>query len=553
MLVIILRLLGAIGVFLFGMRIMSDAIQKVAGDRLQNVLNYMTTNRLAAVFTGFLVTGIIQSSSATTVMVVSFANAGLLKLAQAIGVIMGANIGTTVTTWIVSFLGFKVEITAFALPIVGLGLPFLFSKYRRRRDYGEVMIGLGLLFIGLGFLKSNVPDISEEALFFLEKYSNLGFLTFLIFVAVGTVLTIILESSSAAMAITVTLAYKGYIGFGPAAAICLGENIGTTFKVFLVSIGTSVNARRTARSHFFFNFIGVVWMGFIFQYFCRFTLWLAPWDSALQANLPLNLALFHTVFNLTNTLLFLPFLSKFAVFIETLVKPTEIDKYRSYQLQYIHAGVQDAAQLNIMSARAEVSRMGEVVEKMFGLFLKLFMEPNRKNGELVEQVKELEELTDQMQEEISKYLVQCFQDELGGANVKAVQTMLRIVHELENIGDSIYKLMVLVNKKNYKSITFHPKADEELHNYSNLIKKFIDMYRDHLNKKFDNHEMNNAYSLENEVNRLRHSLSKATRKRLQSGSNVRAELLYMDMVKSFENIGDNLLNIAQALRQLGEE
>ncbi|HCL00745.1 MAG TPA: Na/Pi cotransporter [Candidatus Marinimicrobia bacterium] len=553
MLGIILRLLGAIGVFLFGMRIMSDAIQKVAGDRLQNVLNYMTTNRLAAVFTGFLITGIIQSSSATTVMVVSFANAGLLNLTQAIGVIMGANIGTTVTTWIVSFLGFKVEITAFALPIVGLGLPFLFSKYRRRRDYGEVIIGLGLLFIGLGFLKSNVPDINEEALFFLEKYSNLGFLTFLIFVAIGTVLTIILESSSAAMAITVTLAYKGYIGFGPAAAICLGENIGTTFKVFLVSIGTSVNARRTARSHFFFNFIGVVWMGFIFQYFCRFTLWIAPWDSALQANLPLNLALFHTIFNLTNTLLFLPFLTNFAGFIETLVKPTEVDKYRSYQLQYIHAGVQDAAQLNIMNARAEVSRMGEVVEKMFNLFLKLFMEPNRKNGELVEQVKELEELTDQMQEEISKYLVQCFQDELIGTNVKAVQIMLRVVHELENIGDSIYKLVVLANKKSYKSITFHPKADEELHNYSALIKKFIDMYKNHLNKKFDNHEMNNAYSLENEVNRLRNSLSKATRKRLQDGSNVRAELLYMDMVKSFENIGDNLLNIAQALRQLGEE
>lgn len=339
MLGIVLRLLGSIGVFLFGMRIMSDGIQKVAGEKLQTALNYMTNNGVIAVLTGFLVTGIIQSSSATTVMVVSFANAGLLKLTQAIGVIMGANIGTTVTTWIVSFLGFKVELTAFALPIVGLGFPFLLSKNSRRRDYGEMLVGFGLLFLGLGFLKSYTPDINEETLCFLEKYSNRGFLTFLIFVTVGTILTVILESSSAAMAITVTLAYKGYIGFGPAAAICLGENIGTTIKVFLVSIGTNVNARRAARSHFFFNVIGVIWMAFIFQYFCRFILWLAPWDSALQSNLPLNLALFHTVFNITNTLLFLPFLSKFAALIESLVKPTEIDKYRHYQLPYISTGV----------------------------------------------------------------------------------------------------------------------------------------------------------------------------------------------------------------------
>jgi len=311
---LVLRFIGSVGVFLFGMRIMSEGIQKVAGDRLQTVINYMTRNRVVAVFTGLLVTGIIQSSSATTVMVVGFANAGLLKLTQAIGVIMGANIGTTVTTWIVSFLGFKIDVTTFALPIVGIGFPFLLSKRRKRRDYGEMLVGFGLLFLGLGFLKNSVPDINEEALFFLEKYSNLGFLSFVLFVCVGTILTVLLESSSAAMAITVTLAFKGYINFESAAAICLGENIGTTIKVFLVSIGTGVNARRTARSHFFFNFIGVIWMAFAFRYFCNFVLWIAPWDSALQSNLPLNLSLFHTIFNFTNTLLFLPFLGKFAQF-----------------------------------------------------------------------------------------------------------------------------------------------------------------------------------------------------------------------------------------------
>ena len=546
-------MLGSIGVFLFGMRIMSDGIQKVAGERLKTALNYMTNNRVIAVFTGFLVTGIIQSSSATTVMVVGFANAGLLKLTQAIGVIMGANIGTTVTTWIVSFLGFKVEVTAFALPIVGLAFPFLLSKNRRRRDYGEMLVGFGLLFLGLGFLKSFTPDINEETLYFLEKYSNRGFLTFLIFVTVGTILTVILESSSAAMAITVTLAFKGYIGFGPAAAICLGENIGTTIKVFLVSIGTNVNARRAARSHFFFNFLGVIWMAFIFQYFCRFILWIAPWDSALQSNLPLNLALFHTVFNFANTLLFLPFLGKFAAFIESLVQPTEIDKYRHYQLRYISTGGQDSAQLNIMNAQAEVTRMGKIIDEMFILFLKNFIKSDHKIENVVSQVKELEELTDQMQEGISKYLVQCIQDDLSEKNVKAAHTMLRVVHELESVGDSIFKLMVLLKKKHDKSITFHSTAEEDLRAYSNLVKEFIDRYNNHLTRQFNTRELEQAYSLENEVNRLRHSLSKSARKRLQKGSDVQSELLYLDLVKSLENIGDYSLNIAQALRQMGDE
>ncbi len=546
-----LRFIGSVGVFLFGMRIMSEGIQKVAGDRLQTVMNYMTRNRFVAVFTGFLVTGIIQSSSATTVMVVGFANAGLLKLTQAIGVIMGANIGTTVTTWIVSFLGFKIDVTSFALPIVGIGFPFLLSKRRKRRDYGEMLIGFGLLFLGLGFLKNSVPDINEETLFFLEKYSNLGFPSFVIFVCVGTILTTLLESSSAAMAITVTLAFKGYINFESAAAICLGENIGTTIKVFLVSIGTGVNARRAARSHFFFNFIGVIWMAFVFRYFCNFVLWVAPWDSALQSNLPLNLSLFHTVFNVTNTLLFLPFLGKFAQFIEKLVKPTDIDQYRHYQLQYLSAGAQESAQLNIMNARAEVTRMGNVIEKMYKMALNIFRQPKNKISDLVEEVKELEELSDQMQEEISKYLVNCYQDDLSETNVKVVNTMMRVVHELESIGDSIYNLVILMKRKIDKSIEFNSKAEEELLQYTSLIKDFIEMFKNHLTKKFDSYELQNAYTLENQVNNLRYSLSKAARKRLQKGSNVRAELLFIDMVQCFENIGDNSLNIAQALRQMG--
>ncbi len=550
---ILLQLIGAVGVFLFGMRVMSDGIQKVAGERLQAALNYMTSNRVIAVLTGVLVTGIIQSSSATTVMVVGFTNAGLLKLTQAIGVIFGANIGTTVTTWLVSFLGFKAEISLFALPIVGFGFPFILSKYKRRRDFGEMLVGFGLLFLGLGFLKNTVPDINAETLCFIAKYSHMGFVTFLLCIGVGIVMTTILESSSVAMAITVTLAYKGYVDFESAAAICLGQNIGTTIKVFIVSIGTSVNARRAARSHFFFNLIGVIWVAIIFQQFCRFVLWLAPWDTSLQVNLPLNLALFHSVFNISNTLLFLPFLGGFANLIETLFKPTENDQYRHYQLQYISTGVQDAVQLNILNARAEVNRLGDIIEKMFDKFLKAFLAPDRKIGELLEEVKELEELTDQMQEEISKYLVKCYQEELSEANVRLVNAMMRIVHELENVADSIFKLTVLSKKKFDKAIDFQPKAGEDLRAYSSLIKDFLGLYRNHLSIEFDSQEIEKAYHMENEINLMRDSLSKSARKRIQKGSNVKSELLYMDLVKNLENIGDNSLNIAQALRMLGQE
>lgn len=283
----IFKLLGSLGVFLYGMRVMSDGLQKVAGNKLQSVLNYMTNNRIAAVLTGFIITSLIQSSSATTVMIVSFVNANLLTLTQAIGVIMGANIGTTVTTWIISFIGFKFEISAIALPIVGIGLPFIFSKYKRRRDFGEILIGFGLLFLGLMFMKSSVPDINSnpEVLEFLKHYTDLGFLSFLIFVAVGTVLTIIVQSSSAAMAVTITMAFMGWINFITAAAIVLGENIGTTITTYLASIGTNVNARRAARAHFLFNILGVIWMAFIFQYFTKFILNIAPWNSSLHCGI----------------------------------------------------------------------------------------------------------------------------------------------------------------------------------------------------------------------------------------------------------------------------
>ncbi len=548
----IFKLLGALGVFLFGMRVMSEGIQKVAGKRLQSILNYMTANRVAAVFTGFFITALVQSSSATTVMVVSFVNASLLNLTQAIGVIMGANIGTTVTTWIVSIIGFKFKITAIALPIIGVGLPFMFSKLKKRRDIGEILIGFGLLFLGLMFLKESVPDIKSnpEVLEFLKNYTDLGFLSFVIFVFVGAVLTVIVQSSSAAMAITVTMAYMGWIGFETAAAIVLGENIGTTVTAYLASLGTNVNARRTARAHFLFNIFGVIWIAFIFRYFTQFILKIAPWDSSMQINLPLNLSLFHTVFNIINTLIFIPFTIPFAKLVEKLVKPKESDLSKEYSFKYIKTGLQDTGQMNIQSAKFELNKMVELVDEMFNTFLKVFHNPDKKMGSTVEKVKGMEDLSDQMQHEITQYLAECSKEDLSGRSVININAMLRIINELENIGDSCYKLMLLTEKKYDNKILFHTKAMDEFNDFTSLLSESMDLYKQHMNEHLEKQVLDLVYKLELKMNNLRDNLKNAAQQRLQEGGDVRAELLYLDLLKHFEHIGDNNLNIAQALSQV---
>jgi len=465
---------------------------------------------------------------------------------------MGANIGTTVTTWIVSFIGFKFKIAAFALPIIGVGLPFFLSKRRKKRDFGEILVGFGLLFLGLAFLKESVPDIKQnpELLSFLQSYTNLGFLSFLIFVGVGSVLTIIVQSSSAALAITVTMAFKGWIDFPTAAAVVLGENIGTTVTAYLASIGTSVNAQRAARAHFLFNFLGVIWMALIFKYFVKFIYQIAPWDPFQQGNFPLNLSLFHSIFNIANTLIFIGFIPTIAKIVERMVKAKPGDLPMKYELKYISTGLQDTATMNLLNARNEIKKMAQITEEMFNSFLDVFFHPKDKKGHSVEKIKQMEELTDQMQEEISRYLVECSNDELSEANVKNVNALMRIVNELENIADSCFKLIILTQKKYDKKITLHEKAREEVTDFSNLVLEFIKFYKAKLNKPLLDQDLNVAFRLERKINHSRDNLKKAAQRRLQSNGNVKSELLYIDLLKNFEHIGDNALNIAQALNNM---
>lgn len=547
----ILDIIGSLGLFLFGMKVMSDGIQKAAGPRLQNVLRFMTGNRFLAVLTGFLVTGLIQSSSATTVMVVGFVNAGLLTLKQSIGVIMGANIGTTVTGWIVAILGFKFKITTIVLPALAIGLPLRLSVKLGKQDWGEALTGFGLLFLGLDFLKKSVPTIQDnpEVLEFLGQLTGMGPASFIIFVAFGTLLTIVVQSSSAAMAITLTMAFSGWIDYTTAAAIVLGENIGTTATAFIASIGANVHARRASRAHTLFNLFGVLWMAFLFRPFLGLVDAVVPGSPNGDA-ITAHLAMFHTLFNITNTLVCVGFVKQLEYVVKRVAKLKSDEEIEAYQLRYISTTIQETPELNIANAKRELSRMAGIVGDMFSRFLLVFAHPDTKMGNEVKELKKMEEYTDRMQEDISAFLAECAQQSLNPTSATNVNAMIRIAHELENVGDSCFNLMILTERRYENQITLPSVAVEELEPYTSRVAEFIEFIKDHLNEHLSRNEMETAYSIEESVNEYRNKLKAEAQERLGAGSDVKSELLFIEIVRQVEQIGDHALNVAQALRQI---
>ena len=550
----ILLVVGSLGLFLYGMKTMSDGIQKVAGDRLQSVLNFMTGNRVAAIFTGIAVTAIVQSSSATTVMVVSFVNAGLLSLIQSIGVIMGANIGTTVTGWVIALAGFKVDISVVALPVVGLGFIFLIFKKLRKEALGEFLIGFGLLFLGLEFLKGSVPDIENnpEILHFITDFTNYGFWSYLFFVVVGTILTVIAQSSSAAMAITLTMAYAGWIDYPTAAAIILGENIGTTVTAYIASLGTSVNARRASRAHIVFNIMGVILITPFFVPFLKLVNMLVPGDAyglnAAKA-MPLHLAMFHTLFNIANTLAFVFFIPQIARLVSFLV-PDDGKDPGPYKLKYLRASMQETPELTLLTVQRELLKMADIVTDMFTRFWTLFTKEDELHTDEVEVQKNMEDLTDQMQEEITKFLSQASMDNMNRVSAKNVVSMMRITNELESIGDSCYNLMILTERRIRNNVEIDAEAIESLTPYIDLVNQFLRFIKSHLNEHVTSENMMVAVRLEDKINKMRNILKESASARLQNGADVKGELLYIDIVRHVEQIGDHCLNVAQSLARL---
>jgi len=549
-----LEIAGSLGLFLYGMKTMSDGIQKAAGERLHSILKFMTGNRVAGVLTGFGTTALIQSSSATTVMVVSFVNAGLLTLSQAIGVIMGANIGTTVTGWIVALFGFKFNITAVALPAIGVGLPLIFWRKIKKSEWGETLVGFGLLFLGLSFLKGSVPDIDAhpETLQFVTQLTGYGFMSRILFILLGTGLTVILQSSSASMAITLTMAFTGWIDFPHAAAMVLGENIGTTVTALLASLGADVHARRAAVAHMMFNIIGIIWLQFLFFPVIHLVDALVPGSLHTPAGITSHLAMFHTVFNVLNTLLFIGFVQWLERLVKFLVPVREQPEgaAQTYKLKYLSVSVQDTPELNLLRAKTEIVKMANIIMEMYEAYVFVFHHPDRKLKSEVEDLAAKEEYTDQMQEELSNFLAQCAMENLNETSAENVTHLMRIVHELESIGDSCFNLLILSKRRYDKELRIPDEGLSDLEPYLEIVRKYLEFIIQHADQHLSSSDMEQAVALESIVDRYRNTLQKAARKRIKAGSKVKAELLYIDIVRHIEKIGDHLLNIAQALRQL---
>ena len=549
-----LNILGSLGIFLFGMKVMSEGIQKTTGNRLRSILAYMTQNRFAGVFTGFITTCLVQSSSATTVMVISFVNAGLLTLTESIGIIMGANIGTTITGWMIAILGFKFKITTIALPSIGIGLPLIFSKVIKRKNLGEIFVGFGLLFLGLKFLKESVPDIKNnpEILEFLKFYTDLGMISVLIFVIVGVFLTIIVQSSSAAMTITITMAFKGWIDFPTAAALVLGENIGTTITAYLASLGGNYHAKRAARAHMIFNLLGVAWMLASFTIFIPFIDYLVPGDSSDPNNIPVHLSMFHTLFNIINVGLFIWFVPQIASIVKKMIKPSKNERLKDeYTLEYFSTGVQPVPEIAIIEAKKEVIKMSDMMIEMLNLFYETFK--NKKDIEnSLSKARNFESRSDQMQEQISTYLTECTKHELSLGSSKEAAAMMRITNELESVGDSSLNLFLQIEKLKDK-LKFTDEMNNQVVECYNMVMKFIQWNNSFISnniKSMTKEELNLSIKYENEIDDMRNKLIDSSRDRLSKGLNPKAELLFIDVIKHLEHIGDYSLNISQALEQI---
>ncbi|MDR3191735.1 MAG: Na/Pi cotransporter family protein [Treponema sp.] len=551
---IFLRIAGGLCLFLYGMKVMSDGIQQAAGNRMRRALNFMTKNRFVGVLTGFAVTAVVQSSSAVSVMLVSFVNAGLLSLTQAIGVIMGANIGTTTTAWIVSLIGFEFDISALALPAVGIGFIMQAVKWKHR-DLGEVFMGFGFLFLGLRFLTDSLPRLDPSHLEFIRDLSSRGYASILAGFGIGLGITLLMHSSSASITLTITLAMGGAIGFEFAAAMILGANIGTTIDAIMAAIGSKAAAKQTALVHVLFNVVG----SFIALLFFRPLILLvdlltpgSPGGSGIAA----HLAMFHTIFNFLGTLIFLPFVKQFARLVTFIIRDREEppEEPRVYRLE--HAGtIQNTPELNIIRAEKEIRDMAGLASRMFSAvssaFVSLPLAENREAAAeaLLKEMGAREDYADQMRVELTGFLIECTRPQLNYRSEKKIYQLLRIISDLEDMTDNCYGIGLLLERSVKKDLLFKHKEMEALSPYVRQVEEFLSFVREHLGRTITEEQASRAEKLENAINKSRNKLRKMGRKRIEAGKDVKRELLFIDLVRRIEKVGDYCYNIATVLRQ----
>lgn len=590
-----LCLLGAVGLFLYGMKVMSEGLQKAAGDRLRNILSAMTRNRFTGTLTGFLITALIQSSSASTVMVVSFVNAGLMSLAQSMAVIMGANVGTTFTAWVIALFGFKVNISAFVLPLIGLSIPLLFTKSSRNKSIGEFLIGFAFLFMGLDMISTYVPDLQSnpEMFAFLQQYTSMGFGSVLIFLMVGLVLTMVIQSSAATFAITLIMCSKGWIGFDLSCALVLGSNIGTTITPIMASMGGNVAAKRTAMGHLLFNLLGTVWTLAVFYPFVSLTEWitetmgqgdpaaLADYVNYIEANEPdvynhlfdnslpaghptvlkvamlqqsvsIGLSIFHTVFNLINLSIMIWFTNLYVKIVERLV-PANKNEDETFQLKFISGGMLSAAELNLAQAEKEIVVYGQRVQRMIGMAQNIVH--TKDNSEdfthQFSRLEKYEEISDRMEIEIANYLNRCSEGRLSNEGKHRIASMLRIVSEIESIADCCYGVAKILIRKQESRVKFN----EEI--YTNVDSMFIDVEAAMANmllllsdvENVHEKDIINSYNLEREINNLRNQLRTANVENINERHyEYQAGIYYMDIIGSLEKTGDYIINVVDEIK-----
>jgi len=552
-----LTLIGALGFFIYGMKVMSEGIQKVAGSNMRKVLGMMTSNRFKGIFTGFLITSIVQSSSATTVMVVSFVNAGLLTLIQSIGVIMGANIGTTVTAWLISIVGFKVSISSFALPIIGFALPMLFSRKSKIKSWGEVLIGFAILFIGLNELKGAVPDLESDPaiLEFLSSFTDMGVLSVLLFVGIGTIVTITVQSSSAAMALTLVMANNGWIPFEMAAAMVLGENIGTTITANLAAMVANVHAKRAARAHLIFNLSGVVWMIVLFtpflnlidHYMIKFQ-GVSPMDPNQPHSIPIALSIFHTSFNILNALVLVWFVNPIANLVTRIVKSTGDDD--DYHLQFIGDNIIRTPDISILEARKEIYQFGMITAKMSGFLQTLVVKKKeKKRVKLMDKIKKYEEITDRIEVEVATYLAKVAEGNISENTSIKIRSLLSINNDLERIGDIFFQMSLNIQRKNESNLWFTDNQTEGLMSQFKLVDEALTIMTTNLESDYAKVSLTEAKNKEKEINANRSALRREHLKKIEKSEyDIMSGVIYIDLVASLEKVGDHTINVTEAVK-----
>ncbi|MEP1152136.1 MAG: Na/Pi cotransporter family protein [Balneola sp.] len=549
-----LNLMGSLGFFIYGMKVMSEGIQKVAGTKMRQILRSMTSNRFKGVLTGFALTALVQSSSATTVLVVSFVNAGLLALVESIGVIMGANIGTTVTAWLISIVGFKVKIATFALPIIAIGFPLLFVGKSRMKSWAEVLIGFALLFIGLAYLKDSVPDLqaNPEILQFLSQFTDLGFLSTLIFVCIGTLLTVTVQSSSAAMALTLVMANNGWIDFNLAAAMVLGENIGTTITANLAALVANIHAKRAAAAHFIFNIFGVIWvialmpvMLNIIDGYMANNYGASPFND--PESIPIALSIFHTVFNIMNTLLLIGFVGFIAKTVVRLIPSKGEDE--EFHLEYIGTGMMQTAELSLEEATKEIAKFGEITSRM-SEFLRELIETDKekKQKKLLKKIKKYEEITDRIDDEVANYLMKVSEGSLSDESTRRVSNLLSISNDLERIADIIYQMSRDLEKFYEGDIIFNSEQIKGLISMLDVIDEAFEIMNTNLNEDYDDVSITPAVEKEMAVNKQKKRLQKKHVKRIETKVyNINSDSVYKDLFYACEKVGDHIINVSEAI------